>query len=712
MDLFTRNKYNASVVVTSDTCSEDASQDESGPYVVNQLKAIGFNSVKKFIVPDDKDSIIKCIKSDCLIDQTNVLIITIGGTGLCPRDVTPDATSVLYDKHCDGIKVSLMMTSLRYSAHAALSRLTAGIVNNCLIVNFPGKLKACKECFPTLATYLEHALEQINFQPDAIRATHAQQAVTATAPEAASTNSSSNDSSSSSTTMTESERDARLEKIFSKINFLKTPTALPQHNQTSSGPQASSASGDNLASTINGPKTQSPYRMIDYTEAVSIMRSLSGSIFHNTDFNIEQANSNNLIGRYLAEDLYSKTKIPPYTVSTMDGYVVYIPEIMNKHLISLNTIQVRLVDDLNALEKIKQDGLASFYCYQVNTGGRVPDDMSNFAVIPFEQTEKSGNKLVAISSINSHLDCQMYTRLPGIDLNSKDGLLKGTKIGVVEFSIILAMGYRTLKLVSRPMIGLFSTGDELVSFDQFDSKEDKVLDTNGPMLKALLESKNYEVLNFGISKDNEDEILEKIRTCSTFCDVIIITGGASMGTKDYVKDVIVNKLGGKIHFGRVNIKPGKPAALASFECNERGQKFIFSLPGNPVSAYMTTITLVVPFIEHGLRNHLGVHTEVTPYNDIGELITVELASIHNDANLTNYVFDGRLEFVRARIITRKQDEEGPMLKAQYLVSVSVRQQSSCLLSLLDCDCLIVINPNMKNSKFLVGQTYQALRLKY
>jgi len=655
--------YAASVIVTSDTCCLDPKADTSGQYVVDRLRELNFSNVNKHVVSDDKYSITSLVKRVSQ-DNDNVLTVTVGGTGLCPRDVTPEATSVLYEKHCNGISTALLMASLRSSPHAALSRMTAGIYSDCLIVNFPGKLKACQECLACLEEFLVHALEQVKFDADAIKATHETQARSQIVDAASTTDLGRNSSS------------AVLE-----------PTLCSK-----------------IASNL------SPYPMIEFDKALEILAHHSTHLFREQV--VATVNSDEtaqaVIGDVLAEDHQSRVCVPPSDVSTVDGYVVNIPEPFIDSL-PCETSAIILEDLIQFEKQLLEHAHDSFFCYPVNTGEKLPSEHVNalFSIVPIERTERVGPSRLEFRPFLDQPKVGQYVRRVGSDLSLSDSLKAGTTVGPIELSLLLSMGHKSLTVFKKPIIGILSTGDELVDcYVAGSTPGTKVVDTNKLLLTMLFDSKGFKVRDFGISKDEAEEVLLNICDSLKECDILVITGGSSMGFKDYVKSVITGPLGGRIHFGRINMKPGKPAAFASIGSGAT-HKFIFALPGNPVSAYITSMMLVIPFLEQGRRNHSREELLTLTVSDLGDLITVRIEAIVDSDGMTDYVFDGRTEFVRARLSSNR--DRG--FNAQYSATVSLKQQSSRLMSLKDCDCLILVNSNLRGSKFLVGQTYPALKLK-
>lgn len=700
--------YTATVIVTSDTCSKGLRKDLSGDFVVNSLKSMKFQLVSKHIVPDEKELISRTVKH-AAEQGNNILVITIGGTGLCPRDVTPEATSVLYDKNCLGISTALTLEGLKHSPHAALSRLTAGIYSQCLIVNFPGKTKACVESFGCLSRILGHALEQIMGDLIAVETTHKMQDLEHLVLDNTTTQLVSTSESGGIVKSLSSCIPAKADTLDTLIKPPTPPISPPprgkKSSNLSSGLEADIKSdpSSSVPSSLSLPdlkplKKDSPYPLIDYEKALNIIESFAYAVCQ-TEIPIDLDSNeiaNSILGDILARDVHSEISLPPFPVSTMDGFVINIPKALKNVAKDLGIVEALLVESLEEFNRLQQDPeqCISFFCYQVNTGGRVPEQ--NFAVTPVEKTAKIAKNIVTFAKIEPN----RYVRKTGSDLCEADSLKAGTVIGPVELSILLSMGCKKFEVIKRPIIGVLSTGDELVEFYKHDKNDKtKFIDTNGPLLSALFRGKGFPVVDIGIARDNPRDILLKIHTGLKDSDILIITGGASMGSKDHVKDV-VEQIGGRIHFGRVNIKPGKPAAMASLMVGDK-RRFIFCLPGNPVSAYITSLVLVLPFIEHGIANHTEFGEPLT-MNAIGDLIDIEIFKVLDSGDDT-YKFDGRLEFVRARLMKNSGES--------HLAIVSTRQQSSRLLSLSDFDCLILIDPSKKGSKFLVGQTYRALRLR-
>ena len=152
--------FTAAVITLSDKCFKGEREDLSGPTIVNRLKEEGYEVVETILIPDEKKMLQQSLIRLC--DQRDVsLVITTGGTGCAPRDITPEATKELFDKEVPGISEAIRAESMKYTAHAMLSRGVSGIRNKTLIINLPGSPKACLESMEVFLKPVKHALKLI-----------------------------------------------------------------------------------------------------------------------------------------------------------------------------------------------------------------------------------------------------------------------------------------------------------------------------------------------------------------------------------------------------------------------------------------------------------------------------------------------------------------------------------------------------------------------
>ncbi|HVP20823.1 MAG TPA: MogA/MoaB family molybdenum cofactor biosynthesis protein [Anaerolineaceae bacterium] len=154
------------ILTVSDRSSQRERLDVSGPALAAEMLILGWETVKTGIVPDEKDQIQQTLQDWCDDSQVN-LILTTGGTGFAPRDVTPEATLAVVEKLAPGLAEAMRAASLKVTPHAMLSRAVAGIRNKTLIVNFPGSPKAAVENLAVIAPVIPHAIELLQDSPSA-----------------------------------------------------------------------------------------------------------------------------------------------------------------------------------------------------------------------------------------------------------------------------------------------------------------------------------------------------------------------------------------------------------------------------------------------------------------------------------------------------------------------------------------------------------------
>ena len=152
--------YTSAVITVSDMASKGLRQDTSGPAVCSMLEKAGFPVVHRVIVPDEKERI-SGVLCDCVDAKKIDLVVTTGGTGLSPRDVTPEATLAVLDREIRAIPVAMWMEGLRITPRAMLSRAVAGTRGRSLILNLPGSEKAAVENLEAVIGALEHAMHMI-----------------------------------------------------------------------------------------------------------------------------------------------------------------------------------------------------------------------------------------------------------------------------------------------------------------------------------------------------------------------------------------------------------------------------------------------------------------------------------------------------------------------------------------------------------------------
>ena len=241
----------------------------------------------------------------------------------------------------------------------------------------------------------------------------------------------------------------------------------------------------------------------------------------------------------------------------------------------------------------------------VTTGAALP--RGTRAVVPIEQTKKSKDGI----EINAPVKLNQWIRFRGSDLSKGDvAIPKGTQIEAAEIGLLAQLGVNKIMTYDTPRVGVLSTGNELVEKD--DLRRGTIRDSNRPMLLAAVRQAGAIPIDLGLVKDLNEDLSEIFSDAMSKCDVIITSGGVSMGTHDLVKPTM-KRLGATIHFGRLRMKPGKPSTFATL--SRQGDKkktndlLLFGLPGNPCSSLVIFKLLVEPALRKMMGHNVSDSSE-------------------------------------------------------------------------------------------------------
>lgn len=265
--------------------------------------------------------------------------------------------------------------------------------------------------------------------------------------------------------------------------------------------------------------------------------------------------------RVLAEDLVATENHPPFPASTMDGYAVVAEDGSPWR----EVIGVQKAGDVLPVEVT--DGLA----VKIMTGAPLPPGAN--AVVPVENTEIADDHVVILQE---HVTPGENIRPVGVDVASGDLLVRaGSRLGPAEIGLAAGMGHAELSVYRKPRVSVLTTGDELVEPGQ-PLGPGQIRDSNRFSLITALEVEGAEVVWSGKAPDERQPLAALMRERIAESDILITSGGVSMGDLDLVKALLLEMA--TVHFQRVKMKPGKPLNFAT-----AGDTLIFGLPGNPVS---------------------------------------------------------------------------------------------------------------------------------
>lgn len=358
------------------------------------------------------------------------------------------------------------------------------------------------------------------------------------------------------------------------------------------------------------------------------------------------------LGCCLVEDVRADRDMPPADRSAMDGYAVRAADLADL------PAKLRLAGEVAAGSEARplvEPGT----CVRILTGANVPPGADT--VVMVEQTAEEGESVVFRPPITkgTHILRRAEDAAEGTVL-----LARGTVLGALQIGVCAGVGKAEVEVHRRPRVGILCTGAELRRVED-ETRSHEIRNSNGPALRAALQTWGYTEVTCRISPDDRKTIISKLRRLVARHDVILLTGGVSVGKYDYVREA-VERIGAKVRFHGVSMKPGKPLLYAALP----GGKFIFGLPGNPLSAMTGFYGFALP----ALRRMSGVAPE-----QCCPSVRVPLAS-----RLTSK--GGRTRFVLARMAWA---EGGPVVEP-------VKSQSSAdLVAGGRADGAIAIPPDVR-----------------
>jgi len=299
-------------------------------------------------------------------------------------------------------------------------------------------------------------------------------------------------------------------------------------------------------------------------------------------------------GRFLAQDILSPIDLPPFDNSAMDGYAVRAVNVASAKLNS--PVRLRLVGRVAAGEKFLGD-VTSGTCVRLFTGSPLPNGAD--AVVMQEDTKADGaapNEVFVLESVKPWEN----VRFQGEDIKKTATVAaKGDAITVGRLALLAATGNVEVAVSRRPTVGILATGSELKEPGQL-LAPGQIYESNRPAIAALARKAGAIPQVYPLVTDVLEATQIALSNAFKECDMVITSGGVSVGEMDFVKRALA-ELGGELQFWKVTIKPGRPFVFGRLPCSPNrlssvDDKLFFGLPGNPVSALVTFLLLVRPAI--------------------------------------------------------------------------------------------------------------------
>ncbi|MEH6463837.1 MAG: bifunctional molybdopterin-guanine dinucleotide biosynthesis adaptor protein MobB/molybdopterin molybdotransferase MoeA [Shewanella psychromarinicola] len=362
---------------------------------------------------------------------------------------------------------------------------------------------------------------------------------------------------------------------------------------------------------------------------------------------IESLNLIDIDNRVLAHDIISSVNVPQQTNSAMDGYAFALNDLAT-------SATLKVVGEVLAGHHYP-DILRPGEAVRIMTGATVPQGADT---IQARELVSEHDSIITILESEQVVKGQ-HVRLAGEDIAKGDvALAAGSRLSAAELGLLASLGFNQLPLFQRPVVAVFSTGDEVSQPGQA-LKPNCIYDSNRYTIISMAKKLGCQVIDLGIIEDNEQILTATLRSAAKQADVVISSGGVSVGNADYIKTALANV--GNTQFWRINMRPGRPLAVGNID-----RSLFFGLPGNPVAVMVAFLQFVQPAIRK-----LAGESHWQPQ-------FIPAMAQHPLRSKT-----GRTEFLRG-IYTIGSD-------GKIHVSTTGAQGSGMLSSMVSANCLIVID---------------------
>lgn len=359
------------------------------------------------------------------------------------------------------------------------------------------------------------------------------------------------------------------------------------------------------------------------------------------------------LGRVLAEDVVSTINVPSHDNSAMDGYAFRGAELNADGDTRFSVAGAGFAGDgvLSAIE--------AGQCVRIMTGAIMPADLDT--VIPQEFVQLDGNQIVIPAGVVKAGDNR---RLAGEDLAQGEvALHRGRRIRPADLGLMASLGKAEVTVYRPLRVAFFSTGNELRSIGET-LDDGCVFDSNRYTLWGMLSQLDVQLMDLGVVKDNRASLTDAFERAAAQADVVITSGGVSVGEADYTKQIMAEL--GEVLFWRIAMRPGRPMAIGRLQSRKNGNTaLLFGLPGNPVAVMVTFYA----FVREALMKKAGSVGERLPLMRVKTTMPIRKRA-------------GRTEFQRGTL--------APDAAGEWAVSLTGAQGSGVLRSMSQANCLIVL----------------------
>ncbi len=313
-------------------------------------------------------------------------------------------------------------------------------------------------------------------------------------------------------------------------------------------------------------------KFISYNESLDILNNL----------NIKPKNTEKLfisdsLNRVLATNIIAQENSPAFKTSAMDGYAVKFED--------LQLDKIKIIDK-NPAGTVVESEVVNKTCIKTFTGSLMPQGSDT--LIPIENVTVEGDFII----INTTVPFGFSVRAVGENYKKDEVLItKGTIIDFAAIGIMASLNISYIEVYSKPTVAIASTGSEILDLGEEQTNDAQIRSSNHITLQAIAAKYGANVNQMGVVKDDRESILNLLQNALQTSDIVVTTGGVSVGDYDFVKDIIKDELGCEVLFQGVLIKPGQHLIFA-----QKGDKYIIGLPGFAYSSTVTFLLYILPLI--------------------------------------------------------------------------------------------------------------------
>jgi molybdopterin molybdotransferase len=278
------------------------------------------------------------------------------------------------------------------------------------------------------------------------------------------------------------------------------------------------------------------------------------------------------LGRVLARAASARVDSPPFSKAAMDGFALQSAD---------SSDRFRIVEVIAAGD-VPRKKIGSGQCSKIMTGAMMPEGVDKIVRVEFAEEADGWARVV---------EPEPYANIiaRGENLKAGDPLLGVKVLTAQDIGVLASQGFEAVPVSVMPLVGIITTGSELRGAGE-ELKVGEIYNSNGPQLCAQVAAMNARSRYYGAVPDDPEKLAGMVELALQDCDVLLLSGGVSMGDLDFVPDVL-KRLGAEIHFHKLAVKPGKPTLFA-----RKDRSFVFGLPGNPVSTFVIFEVFVKTFL--------------------------------------------------------------------------------------------------------------------